>query len=60
MEKQIDIGFNLGEASKQLKISRPTLDKLIKDKQIKTIIYGFSKRIQQCEIDKYLEQFKTK
>ena len=60
MDKQIDIGLKLGETAKKLNVSRPTLDKLIKDKQIKTIVYGFSKRIQQCEIDKYLSQFKSK
>lgn len=59
MEQKIDLGLKLGETAEKLKISRPTLDKLIKDKQIKTIVYGFSKRIQQCEIDRYLSQFKN-
>ena len=59
MEQKIDLGLKLGETAKKLNISRPTLDKLIKDNQIKTIVYGFSKRIQQCEIDRYLSQFKN-
>lgn len=60
MEKEIDRGVSLQEAAKIIGISRPTLYKLIDKKQINTVIFGFTKRIQQTEIDNYLEQFKTK
>ena len=60
MEKEIDRGVSLQEAAKLIGISRPTLYKLIDNKQLKTVVFGFTKRIQQTEIDSYLEQFNTK
>lgn len=60
MEKEIDRGVSLQKAAKIIGISRPTLYKLIDKKKINTVVFGFTKRIQQTEIDSYLEQFKTK
>ena len=60
MEKEIDRGVSLQKAAEIIGISRPTLYKLIDKKQINTVVFGFTKRIQQTEIDNYLEQFKTK
>jgi len=59
MEKEIDRGVSLQKAAEMIGISRPTLYKLIDKKQIKTVVFGFTKRIQQSEIDNYLKQFKT-
>jgi len=59
MEKEIDRGVSLQKAAEMIGISRPTLYKLIDKKKIKTVVFGFTKRIQQSEIDNYLEQFKT-
>ena len=54
MEKELDKGLNLSEASKKLGIARSTLYGLIDKKLISTFNFGLSKRIKEEEILRFL------
>jgi excisionase family DNA binding protein len=52
--EEIDRGMTLAKACKELQVSRSTLYKLINAGKIKTFTFGFSTRIKNNEVKRFL------